>query len=192
MEKLCADYQMSFEETKRWYDGYQFNDAIHIYSPRSVVAAMLSHQFNSYWTKTETYEALKIYIEMNYDGLRDTIIELLAGGRKVIDTGTFTNDMTTFRSMDDVLTLLVHLGYLAYDVMTKEVFIPNSEVAGEFVNAMKGAGWNEVVSAVKASEELLQATWRQDAKAVAEGIQKAHLENQMKTNNKRKMEQMYQ
>ena len=77
--------------------------------------SILRGQFNNYWTSTETYEALKIYIEMNFDGLKDTIIELLAGGKVVIDTTTFTNDMVTFITKDDVLTLLIHLGYLTYD-----------------------------------------------------------------------------
>lgn len=143
VEELCQRYHMDFAETQRWYDGYQFQQSIHIYSPRSVVSAMLNRRFGNYWTKTETYEALKVYIEMNYDGLKDTVIELLAGGRKKIDTGTFTNDMTTFHNADDVLTLLVHLGYLGYNVDTQEVFIPNFEVSKEFVNAVRGAGWNE-------------------------------------------------
>ena len=134
---------MDFGEVQRWYDGYQFDTNIHIYSPRSVVCSMISGKFRNYWTQTETYEALKVYVEMNFDGLKDTIIMLLAGERKRIDTGTFNNDMTTFQNMDDVLTLLIHLGYLGYDVNTQEVFIPNSEVAGEFVNAVKGAGWTE-------------------------------------------------
>lgn len=139
---LCQKYDMDFAETQRWYDGYQFNQSIHIYSPRSVVSAMLNQRFGNYWTRTETYEALKVYIEMNYDGLKDTIIELLAGEKKTIDTGTFTNDMTTFQNADDVLTLLVHLGYLGYNVETQEVYIPNYEVSGEFVNAIKVAGWD--------------------------------------------------
>lgn len=181
VEELCQKYSMDFAETQRWYDGYQFSQSIHIYSPRSVVSAMLNHRFGDYWTRTETYEALKIYIEMNYDDLKDTIIELLAGGRKKIDTGTFTNDMTTFRNADDVLTLLVHLGYLGYNVDTQEVFIPNSEVSGEFVNAIKGAGWKEVFDAVTASDELLKATWSKDETSVSDALEKAHSETSILT-----------
>lgn len=173
---LCEEYKIDFEETKRWYDGYQFKGAPHIYSPRSVVSVMLGKCFDNYWNQTETFEALKSYIVMNYDGLRDTVVELLAGEQKEIDTRTFTNDMTTFHSADDVLTLLVHLGYLGYRFDTSEVFIPNSEVASEFYSAVMSAGWDEVVNALSLSEKLLEATWKQDADAVAAAIEKVHLE----------------
>jgi hypothetical protein len=176
VKQLCIQYNMDFEETKRWYDGYQFENIEHIYSPRSVVASMTSHCFDSYWNQTETFEALKDYIVLNYDGLKDIIIELLAGKRRKIDTSFFSNDMTTFKGVDDVLTLLIHLGYLGYDFSNKEVFIPNSEVASEFVTSIKDADWNEVVKALQNSEELLQATWNQDTTAVAEGLEQAHFE----------------
>jgi hypothetical protein len=149
VKQLCIQYDMDFEETKRWYDGYQFENAEHIYSPRSVVASMTSHCFDSYWNQTETFEALRDYIALNYDGLKDTIVELLAGERKEINSKKFTNDMTTFQSADDVLTLLIHLGYLGYNFSTKEVFIPNSEVASEFCNAIEDTDWHEVILSSK-------------------------------------------
>jgi hypothetical protein len=176
VKQLCEQYDMDFEETRRWYDGYQFENVEHIYSPRSVVASMLSHCFDSYWNQTETFEALRNYIVLNYDGLKDTIIELLAGNHKKIDTASFNNDMTTFQGVDDILTLLIHLGYLGYEFSTEEVFIPNSEVASVFVTSIKNTDWKEVTKAVKSSEELLQATWNQDAQAVAEGLEQAHFE----------------
>ena len=180
VEGLCREYNMDFAEAKRWYDGYQLTaspeNVIRIYSPRSVVSAMLSGIYDTYWNQTETFEALREYIVLNYHGLKDMIIELLAGQHKKIETGTFTNDMTTFECTDDVLTLLVHLGYLGYDFLKSEVFIPNYEVAMEFVNAVKGAGWDEVAAAVKASDQLLQATWHCDETAVASGIAQAHFE----------------
>jgi hypothetical protein len=176
VKQLCIQYNMDFEETKRWYDGYQFENIEHIYSPRSVVESMTSHCFDSYWNQTETFEALKDYIVLNYDGLKDTIIELLAGKRRKIDTSFFSNDMTTFQSADDVLTLLIHLGYLGYDFSTEEVFIPNSEVTSVFVTSIKSSNWKEVVNAIQISEELLKATWNQDTQAVAEGLEQAHFE----------------
>lgn len=132
---LCQKYNMDFEETRRWYDGYRFRKAEHIYSPKSVVDAMRNEAFDSYWTQTETYEALKTYIDMNFDGLKDAVITMLGGGRCPIDTGTFQNDMTSLLGRDDVLTLLVHLGYLAYDDDSGEVYIPNEEVRQEFIRA---------------------------------------------------------
>ena len=146
VRELCTRYEMDFEETRRWYDGYRFENVEHVYSPRSVVSAMLSGSFDNYWNQTETFEALRDYIAMNYAGLKDTVIELLAGEHKKIETGSFSNDMTTFSTADDVLTLLIHLGYLGYDFSSKEVFIPNSEIASEFVTAIQGAGWETVIS----------------------------------------------
>ena len=167
---------MDFEETKRWYDGYRFENLEHIYSPRSVVSAMLSRCFDSYWNQTETFEALRDYIVMNYAGLKDMVIELLAGENKKINISKFTNDMTTFKSADDVLTLLIHLGYLGYDYAAQEVFIPNSEVASEFCNAMEDAGWERVINAVRRSDALLEATWKGDSDVVAKGVEEAHFE----------------
>lgn len=178
---LCEEYGMSFEETKAWYDGYELVTSrkegdVHyaMYSPKSVVEAMLRHKFGTYWNQTETYEALKIYIQMNMDGLKDAIIKMLAGERVEINTGTFSNDMTTFVTKDDVLTLLVHLGYLSYRWTDGTVCIPNREVSKEYVNAISTMNWGEVMRSVEASRKLLQSLWDMDAEAVAKGIDRAH------------------
>lgn len=109
VEDLSRSYHVDMDECRHWYDGYAFPMCSHIYNPKSIVSVMLSGTFDDYWNKTETYEALKIYIDMNYDGLRDAIIEMMAGGRVKINTGSFQNDMTSFSNADDVMTLLVHL-----------------------------------------------------------------------------------
>jgi hypothetical protein len=176
VKALCDEYQMDFQEAKCWYDGYRFKGAEHIYNPMSVVKAMLFDEYQSYWTRTETYEALKIYIDMNYDGLKEDVVSLLGGENRKVNVSRFENDMTTFHSKDDILALLVHLGYLAYDKLQKEVFIPNYEVREEFVNAMDGSKWSEVVKSLQLSEELLEATWRMDGEAVAAGIDAVHQE----------------
>lgn len=134
--ELCQKYNMPYDETKKWYDGYDLME-VSIYNPRSVVMSMTGGYFNNYWTSTETYEALEEFICRNDDGLRDTIVRLLSGEKKVIDPSTFTNDMVTFNSQDDVLTLLVHLGYLTFDFNTKEVSIPNYEVSEQFASTIK-------------------------------------------------------
>lgn len=171
---LCEKYDMDFEEIKRWYDGYSFKNTKHVYNPNSVVKSMLDGECNNYWTSTETYESLKNYISMNFDGLKASIIQMIAGGRCKVDTNTFENDMVSFQSRDDVLTVLVHLGYLAYDKKTQEVEIPNEEVRWAFVHAIKKSNWNYVIDAISRSNELLQATWRGEEEAVAERIDKVH------------------
>ena len=173
---LCDEYNMNFDECKTWYDGYYFGEVGSVYNPRSVVQSMMSHKYNTYWNQTETFEALKVYISLNTDGLKDAIIALMAGDRQIIDTGKFVNDMVTFNGKDDVLTLLVHLGYLGYDFATSTVFIPNQEIRREYANATDDKDWGTVAKAVRASNSLLEATLVADAQTVAEGIKAAHLE----------------
>ena len=176
VKQLCSDYQVDFVKEKEWYDGYVFEPDLHVYNPKSVVDSIRRKKFSSYWTQTETYEALEKYIMMNYDGLKDAIICMLAGERVKLNHKLFQNDMTTFKRKDDVLTLLVHLGYLAFDSEKNQVFIPNTEVKAEFVNAIEGCNWQEVIKAVERSEELLKATWNEDAEKVAQIIADIHSE----------------
>ncbi len=183
VRQLCKRYHMSFEETKTWYDGYNLGKAPSIYNPRSVVGAMLANSFDTYWNQTETFDALRTYIDMNYDGLKDAIIRMLAGERVQIDVRSFVNDMTTFHNYEDVLTLLVHLGYLAYNRECEEVYIPNKEISKEFITAIKNTSWGEIIRSVKASETLLKNVWAMNADAVAEGVEKAHYETSVLTYN---------
>ena len=176
VQQLCERYNMPFSETKKWYDGYCV-DGVSIYNPKSVVEAMLRGKFSNYWTQTETYEALKIYIQSNEFGVQDVILKLLAGEKEKIDTTTFSNDMVTFATKDDVLTLLVHLGYLTYDAKTKEIWIPNDEVMEQFISTVKVMGWGSVVTALETSEKLLQATLSGDEQTVAELIEQVHQAN---------------
>ena len=176
VQQLCEQYKMPFSETKKWYDGYCV-DGVSIYNPKSVVEAMLRGKFSNYWTQTETYEALKIYIQSNEFGVQDVILKLLAGEKEKIDTTTFSNDMVTFATKDDVLTLLVHLGYLTYNAETKEIWIPNDEVMEQFISTVKVMGWGSVVTALETSEKLLQATLSGDEETVAELIEQAHQAN---------------
>ena len=171
---LCKKYNKPFEQMKRWYDGYCL-DGISIYNPKSVVESILRDNFGNYWTKTETYEALKVYIQTNFDGLRDKVVKLIAGEKVAINPDKFQNDMTTFNSADDVLTLLVHLGYLTYN--DNMAWVPNSEVAQEFINSIEDGGWEEVMRSVRASDELLKATLACDEEKVAELIEQSHQDN---------------
>lgn len=172
VQEQCTKYHVNFEEMEKWYDGYQLGD-FHIYNPKSVVDALTWKKFKSYWTGTETYEALKIYIEQNFDGLKETIVEMIGGGQSEIDPTTFQNDMTTFHTKDDVLTLLIHLGYLTYDEQSGKIFIPNQEIAQEFIRAVKIGGWGNLAETLKRSEALLKSTWAMDADAVAQGVAQA-------------------
>lgn len=176
VEELCERFDMDFAEAGNWYDGYMFKRYKHIYNPKSVVEAMCCQDFSSYWTSTETYDALKIYMEMDFDGLRKDIVQMLGGERIKVSTFSFQNDMRNFKTKDDVLTLLIHLGYLAYDSKTEEAFIPNKEIIREFENAMSVGGWPEVMRVLKASERLLADTLLCDGESVARELDRAHTE----------------
>lgn len=163
VKNLCIEYHMNFDEAKEWYDGYRLltktknhSEIFAMYSPKSVVEAMLRHKFGTYWNQTETYEALKKYIQMDMDGLKNSVVRMLAGESIRINTGTFSNDMTTFATKDDILTLLVHLGYLTYDSEQEAVSIPNKEVSLEYLNAISTMDWNEVIQSVESSSIMMK------------------------------------
>ena len=177
VKRLCKEHDMSFAEMRKWYDGYYLNKVGHVYSPNSVMEAIDNEEFQNYWSQTETYESLKIYIDMDFDHLKQMIVDMLGGGKCKVYTQAFQNDMTSFKSASDVLTLLIHLGYLAYDSKTKEAFIPNEEVRDAFILSIMDEGWNEVYKAVENSEKLLQATIEMDEEKVAQMIQDVHMQN---------------
>lgn len=174
---LAEKHGMDFDELEKWYDGYQIGDQLSIFNPNSVMQALYSGYCESYWASTGAYDAVAQYIKMNFDGLKDDIIYLLSGGRVKVNTTKFQNDMSIIQGKDDVLTVLIHLGYLSYDRTKSECYVPNMEVAGELTNAVEDTGWQHVVRALQQSEQLLQATLDSDEDAVARGIDAAHDEN---------------
>ena len=177
VKALAVKYGMDFDELEKWYDGYQIGDELSFFNPNSVMQALDAGRCRSFWASTGAYDTVAHYIQMNYEGLKDDVVNMLAGGRCYVDPTGFLNDMSVIRSKDDVLTVLIHLGYLSYDWRNSECYIPNREVAGEMVNAVKANNWSHVVKALNASEQLLKATLRGDEVAVAQGIDAAHDEN---------------
>jgi hypothetical protein len=176
VKSLCNEYSMDFNEMKRWYDGYIL-DGVHVYNPKSVTDAVRRKRISNYWTQTVAFESLRGYISMNYEGLRDDIVKALAGERCSVNVRGFENDMTSFKSKDDVLTVLIHLGYLAYDSANREAFIPNEEVRLAFAQSIEGTDWTPVISALKNSDRLLKLTWNKMSDEVAECISAIHMEN---------------
>ncbi len=175
---LCSRYGMDFEEMKKWYDGYVLEGTGSVYNPRSVVSAMRFHKFQYYWNQTETFEALRVYIDMNFEGLRDVVLKMMNEKNSVpADIHSFTNDMVTFHSKDDVLTLLVHLGYLGYRSDREEVFIPNQEILNEYVTSISNSDWGAVSKALKNAKDALEALWAGDEAFVAKAVQEAHYES---------------
>ena len=201
---LCEEYGRNFNNIKEWYDGYEANDIIppdpnyevqketgkekesnrySIYSPLSVVKAIRNGLIQNYWNKTENYEALAEYIRMNYDGLKDSVALMMDGGSVKVDIGTYQNDMNTFNSKDDVLALLINLGYLKYDCATQDVAIPNKEILDEFKNSTKSEEWTDTFISFRKSQELVDATWNRNEDKVAELLEWFHDSVENKTYN---------
>lgn len=174
---LAGKYGMDFDELEKWYDGYQIGDEHSMFNPNSVMQALRSRRCRSFWASTGAYDAVVNYIHMNFEGLKDDIITMIGGGRCKVDPTGFQNDMSVINTKYDVLTVLIHLGYLSYNWKKDECYIPNREVWGEMVNAVRANKWKHVTEALEASEQLLQATLDGDAEAVAQGIDLAHDEN---------------
>lgn len=204
VKEKCNEFGRDYEIIKEWYNGYDITDIIppdpnyelqkaigkeisqkhySIYSPLSVVKAISTGIIQNYWNKTENYEALAEYIRMNLEGLKDSVALLMEGGRIKVNISKYQNDMTSFNGSNDVLVMLIHLGYLGYDVENKEVFIPNNEILDEFKTSTESTEWIDTFKSFKKSQELLKATWNMDEEKVAMILEWFHDEAENKTYN---------
>ncbi|MBQ9003814.1 MAG: AAA family ATPase [Eggerthellaceae bacterium] len=174
VKQLADECDIEMNVLRRWYDGYEFPRTGHVYAPFSVMRACMRRQVGAYWTSSETFELLRTYIDLDFEGLQGDIVRAVGGEALKVDPYTFQNDMASINSRDDVLTLLVHLGYLAYDNETRLARVPNEEVREEFERALKGSRHAEVARIVRESDQLLAAILSGDAAAVADSIGRSH------------------
>ena len=186
VEGLCLKYGLDLEDVRRWYDGYELHvprtavfpvHRMRLYAPYSVMLACENGETGSYWTSTETYESLRRYIDMDFDGLQADIVRAIGGAELRVNPDKFQNDMVSIRSRDDVLTLLVHLGYLSYDSSTHLARIPNEEIRGEFRNSVEESSHVGIARVVRESIDLLDDVLAGDEEAVAAAVQRAHDES---------------
>ena len=173
VKELAEEYHQDFDEVKRWYDGYLLNE-YQVYNPRAVVSVMLRGEFKSYWSETASYDAIVPLINMNYDGLKNAIIEMISGAEVRVNTATFKNDTVNIKSKDDVLTYMIHLGYLGYNQKLKTAFVPNEEIRQELTDAVESRRWSEMLEFQKDSERLLDATLDMDGTTVSTQIERIH------------------
>lgn len=175
VKALCEQYHRDFDKVKKWYDGYLLN-GYQVYNPKAVVSVMTKGKFRSYWSETGSYEVVVPLICMNYDGLKNAIIEMLSGSAVNVNTATFKNDPARIQNRDDVLTYLIHLGYLGYDEENETAFVPNEEIRQELITAVRSSNWDELIAFQQESRKLLAATLSMDEKQVAAEIDKIHSE----------------
>ncbi len=173
VQKLCQDYKMDFGTMQNWYDGYLI-DGKHMWNPNSVVQAIQNREFNSYWKNTSAFETINNFITLNYDGLKEDVMSMLAGNKVLVDTETFSNDLNSISSKDEALTALIHLGYLAYDKEKECAYIPNFEVKKAYQAALQKGSWKEIAKSISCCNEILKATIEEDAQKVAELLEFAH------------------
>ena len=183
VRELAQQHGMDMGELRRWYDGYELRwvDAAtngrmiaRTYAPFSVMRACQHRQVGPYWTDSEAFGSLRFYIDMDFDGLQQSVVQALGGAAVPVRIGKFSNDMHDVASADDALTLLCHLGYLAYDASTHTARVPNEEVRAELRDAVEESRHDEVARIVRESDALLRATWDLDEQAVADALARAH------------------
>ncbi|MCR5791288.1 MAG: ATP-binding protein [Lachnospiraceae bacterium] len=198
---LCERYERNHEDIRDWYDGYymygpapeteseegednadgsvrefegSYQRLKHMYNPNSTVDAFMKRKLSSYWKNTGSFASLRDFITLNYAGLKDDVVSMLSGERVPVSILGFQNDVTQFRTKDDVLTCLIHMGYLGYDAYNQETFIPNREVAEVFESAIITGDWDDVGDALRRSRELLRAVYNGDEEKVAKVIAESH------------------
>lgn len=98
---------------------------------------MLNGEFKSYWSETASYETIVPLINMDFDGLKSAVIEMLSGAEVKVNTATFKNDTVNIQNRDEVLTYMIHLGYLGYDQNRRSAFVPNEEIRQELTLAVE-------------------------------------------------------
>lgn len=176
VRELCSRFHISFEKMQYWYDGYSFRNTGSVYNPNSVMQAIFNDDFDSYWTESSAAESLMGYISRDYKGLARTVAELVGGVEIKVNTLGFANDLVTFRGKDDVLTLLIHLGYLAYDSEKETASIPNEEIRREFARSIREIGHGETIRRLMDSDQLFLDTIEGNEDAVASAIERIHSE----------------
>ena len=175
VKALCERYGRDFTECKSWYDGYVV-DGIETYNPQAVIKACISGKFTSYWSATSSYKVVAEKLAMNFAGTKEDVIRMMADGRVDVNVDKYDNTMTGFRSRDDVFTYLIHLGYLAYDEVERQCYIPNREIHAEWVKAIRfDENYAETDRIIKESRQLLQDTLAMNEEAVAEALDNAHI-----------------
>ncbi|MBE6853995.1 MAG: hypothetical protein E7505_11150 [Ruminococcus sp.] len=172
-KELCRKYDMNFESVKEWYNGYHINKE-HMYNPNSVYQAMTDHSLESYWKNTSAFDTINTFITLNFDGLKEDVMKMLAGERVSVITDKFKNDLSVINSRDDALTALIHLGYLGYDAERRKAFIPNFEVSTAFHLALETGNWSEIADTLTRCDEILWSTIDGEAEKVAELLELSH------------------
>ena len=176
VKALCKQYKMKFKECEEWYDGYRIGK-ISVYNPNSLVEAMMRRECSNYWQATGSYEVVSDYIKLDYDGTKSAVLEMLSDREVPVKVVDFKNRLDEIKTKDNVLTYLIHLGYLNYDKKTKMCRIPNQEIKEEWMSALQDAdNFSKIAEMIRDSDKLLYLAQNGVAEEVAAALDKAHTE----------------
>ena len=171
------DCKVSHQNLKEWYEGYKIK-GIDIYNPNSVCKAVSRNECISYWSKTSSNEEIVRLINMDFDGIKEDIINLIEGDEVTFSCANFQNDMVTLKDKNDVFSLLVCLGYLGCaetkNQFRKVAYVPNAEIKAVLLDIVREQNWYERIETIKRSENLLKAIKELDGTTVATIIQDIH------------------
>ena len=176
VKALCKQYKMKFKECEEWYDGYKIGK-ISVCNPNSLVEAMMRRDCANYWHATGSYEVVSDYIKLDYDGTKTAVLEMLSDREVPVKVVDFKNRLDEIKTKDNVLTYLIHLGYLNYDKKTKLCRIPNQEIKEEWMSALQDAdNFSKIAEMIRDSDKLLYLAQNGVAEEVAAALDKAHTE----------------
>ncbi len=174
---ICEARNVDFAKCLEWYDGYKLGASVDISCPMSVVSAVEDGEFGCHWGNTGSFDCLKDYIDMDFDGVRSDVLQMMDGTPVAVNVKSFQNTLTDFHSKDDIFTYLIHLGYLAYDAASGTAYIPNREVREQWELAVaNNPNYSHILDFVATSRALIERTIEGDEAAVAEALDSAHEE----------------
>ena len=169
--------KVSHHDLKSWYEGYKIK-GVDIYNPNSVCKAVTRNECISYWSGTSSNEEFVRLINMDFDGIKEDIINLIEGDEVTFSCANFQNDMVTIKDKNDVFSLLVCLGYLGCaetkNQYRKVAYVPNAEIKAVLMDIVREQNWYERMETIRRSENLLKAIKELDGTTVATIIQDIH------------------
>ncbi len=172
---LCKKYDVDINTIRSWYKGYNLEGVV-LYNPLSVYRAIYDNYYYSYWILTSSIESLIKYMNYNNGELKTAVLMLIIGDNVSINVSKFDNTFSNVDSKDKALTVLIHLGYLAYDEKLKSCYIPNYEIRLQFENGIQELNWNEIYNPMSESIKTYEETLKRNCEYVNKVFDKNHKE----------------
>ena len=173
---------------REWYEGYKIQifdrktgayKAVDVYNPNSVCRAVSRSECAGYWSDSSSNaEAIRL-INMNFDGIKDDIMRMIAGGTVFFNFRSFKNNMVSITSKDQVFSLLACLGYLGCNGQPnagteRYAYVPTKEIRETLIDIVREQPWYNSLPVIERSEKLFQAIRSLNAETTAEIVGGIH------------------